>query len=1093
MSRRLVPSTSHARSGRRSFLKGGAALGVAGSVPLSQVGCSSGDDGLAPETAPRRESRSLHFDLSHGSIKDPVLHLPNSPHHRAALKAHDHDSRRRHRADNAMLADIEDDQLTHYLEEVDFPADALQVGTVMGVHPQTGAPMLGGHFLHVPEASLAKVSLRRAERGLPSRGESAKLKAYGVRDAALAATPIEADISFNSMPWEVAVWMIFTYPGVTNINADLGAEILDRIQSLPCGANDSSCLPQLAELASRIALMIGSGNFPTTSPTGSWATLVPVTDLDTGLPALDEDGAPLFSYEIDPSLRPLLARVADQILRNINSDPLFEGSNWQSRVESGRPASLQAAAGTYTLASDWKVGQRKSGIRVYGFDATDSRTVNISLSNIFLRTVGAFVQYFDGDGNALPVEGKVDGEDTDRSKRLTFIAPATTIMGMPMVESTQPRTELSFTLPPAAASAHVLFGSLGRGGAVNVPEAAAATAMTVIFNLAIPAIFLAYGIGSEFRKGFKEGLEDLLKDKVIAKTILADVLRYAPTEGTFATIETGSPGPALLQSLGTLLSIFLSRSPRMAALLATALASEAAKRAVPILGQILWAITVAMELAELTEALVECCAARSLETMTVSLTMETRVRISRDPRDFQFPASARRLEVRAFYDDAKEGTLVTVPLTQGQVDPVDALFENVPSGGKVHFVVHAFADDGELVGVGMSPQVDNMAETASLVPVELQEIARPLYPDSPYQHSLKLAWRNGALAWVAAAAPTVTAAAACGDSDGGLCALNGLTVNTALGMAGYAYRAGGQGMRLCNQNVADAMYVVQNVFLGANPESGSKLSPCGLTAPPGLVYDSAGPAMGNSNFMLQPPQGTSKFAQLRSVDLSPSAPFDFFQSTTWGRFDGSYDSLAVVGGRVVAVNRSTHKIAVLVLPRGPSRDDSTDVAKAAPFAALRGGLGSTVGLLDTPVAVASDGKTLYVLEQGNQRVQAFDMEAEQAKPVFGQEGTQKSAILDLLQKNEAKRVFLDLAVEATGYIYVLSYREQDHVGQVSADDYRVDLYSPTGELVSSTPRVAAGALAVDLFRNLYTLNYEQLSGASRIQPTLSQWLPGGKV
>jgi len=82
-------------------------------------------------------------------------------------------------------------------------------------------------------------------------------------------------------------------------------------------------------------------------------------------------------------------------------------------------------------------------------------------------------------------------------------------------------------------------------------------------------------------------------------------------------------------------------------------------------------------------------------------------------------------------------------------------------------------------------------------------------------------------------------------------------------------------------------------------------------------------------------------------------------------------------------------------------------------------------------------------------------------------------------------VYLDLAVESQGYMYVLSYIG-DGLAPVS---YRLDVYTPNGDFLTRTTGVAAARLAVDLFRNVYTLNYEPLSGSPRVEPTLSQWLP----
>ncbi len=37
--------------------------------------------------------------------------------------------------------------------------------------------------------------------------------------------------------------------------------------------------------------------------------------------------------------------------------------------------------------------------------------------------------------------------------------------------------------------------------------------------------------------------------------------------------------------------------------------------------------------------------------------------------------------------------------------------------------------------------------------------------------------------------------------------------------------------------------------------------------------------------------------------------------------------------------------------------------------------------------------------------------------------------------------------------------------------------------------VAAAGLAVDTFRNVYTLNYASVAGLARVEPSLSQWVP----
>jgi len=82
-------------------------------------------------------------------------------------------------------------------------------------------------------------------------------------------------------------------------------------------------------------------------------------------------------------------------------------------------------------------------------------------------------------------------------------------------------------------------------------------------------------------------------------------------------------------------------------------------------------------------------------------------------------------------------------------------------------------------------------------------------------------------------------------------------------------------------------------------------------------------------------------------------------------------------------------------------------------------------------------------------------------------------------------VYLDLAVEGRGYMYLLSYVS----GGTQPEHYRLDVYTPDGAFLSRTTGVGVARIAVDLFRNLYTLNYEPVAGAPKVEPSLSQWLP----
>ncbi len=87
--------------------------------------------------------------------------------------------------------------------------------------------------------------------------------------------------------------------------------------------------------------------------------------------------------------------------------------------------------------------------------------------------------------------------------------------------------------------------------------------------------------------------------------------------------------------------------------------------------------------------------------------------------------------------------------------------------------------------------------------------------------------------------------------------------------------------------------------------------------------------------------------------------------------------------------------------------------------------------------------------------------------------------------------YLDVAVEAKGFIYVLSCVNDGK----APSDYRLDIYKPDGSPLTTDAgrhngQINAPRMIVDQWRTLFTLNYQQMEGpAGRPEPTVSQWIP----
>lgn len=1084
------------RASRRDFLKSAGALGAAaGLPPLLFSACGGDDDDKPAVERGKREAHDLHFDLSLAPIAEPRLFALRSDHHGQRLTAHDSASRQRFRSANPLLESIPDEQLTHYFEAADLPAGALQGVLVTGKHPTTGKALLAAAHIHVPESARASVAQRARQKGVARF--SGKRDAYRVPQPS-ATDPLPDGLTDLSTPWDIAVYLVFHTPEVMNLNPDLGAEIVSRIEHLPCDPNaGSSCNPVLGTLASAIGLIIYQKGHPSETP-GSWCTLVPTTDTAGNLQK-DADGNQIYRYDLNDNIAATASAVAKEILKDVFNDPMFAGTNWHATsaataVEASPPTPTPIAAAVssgFAVAASSPPGTSLSGIRFVDLQVADEalRSVKLTIKNDYLRFLSIFVQFADSSGTVLAVDSP-GALDTTRSKLLQMVGSNDQIMGIPFQGSTVQSTDVVFTVPDAASSATLIFGSLGLGGEAFSPEAVIGSSLTLALNVGIPTILLAAGAYVDISAALKDGVGSLFKDGKLLAVLAGSLLSGLKSSGS--DIAGGIFGSATAEScqsfLVTLANVavqaLLDSAPTLLAWLGAAILSTSLiAAALGPLGIAIKILAALASLAEIAVTLGESLSCPALTRNTISLTMDSVITLSRDPRDFQFPAAARSIQVDAYYDGGTTPRTQKASIVQGQVDPVDVTLSGVPSGGQVKFVARLFSADGCLVGWARTDSMKNDEATAGKVCLQITEVLAALKADTVYEHSLKLGYANGARTWLTdALPPQLTQANLCNGGDDAICQLGSLTVNTPTGMVGYSYSAGSQGVPICDGgSTSGSLYTAQNLFLGSGPDTALKFVTCGYADPVGLVYDTVGDANGH-NFTVFP---SGKQFVLTSVTLDKTTAFDQTTDSVWGYFSLAMDSVTTLSnGYVIGVNRQLHKMQVLRLPAAPG--SLTDATKAAPFAATKSGQGSRIGLVDTPVAVSSVGATVYVLEQGNARVQAFTADADAAN-VFTDptDSTKTTSVLDLSVQAGKGATFLDLTVEGQGYLYVLYYVNSGSL----PTNYRLDVYTPKGEFLCRTTSVSAARIAVDAFRNLYTLNYDTLVGSPRVEPTLSQWLP----
>ena len=819
--------------------------GVALGIPSLLSGCGSDDDngsGAPPSPtqsptptptpgAQPRESRHLHFDLSFTELSEPRLHIVRSRSHHAALIPHDRESRDRHRELNPALQMVTDESLTHFVEDVDLPADAMQSFAVRGKLASTGEAALAGLHIHLPSHVARVTSQFRAARGRGAVG-TAKMRLCGIGGGSGTIDDLMGAGDFYT-PLDAALALIFHYAEIMNIDLDQGATILDMINTLPCTDDDPNCMPFIGELAFHLAESwpaTESGMTTFNAQTvKAWAQLVPLTDTD-GNVVFDQQGETIYNYDISDESMAASEHPVREIVKAIFDDEQFEGSNWHDQTAitvSEVPNTAGQTAGTAVqLKAEYPAGTAAHGVHFISEPSFDelTRKVTLEVRNDFLRSVSTFVGFANEAGELKPKldfteHVNLDGVfDSNRALFLTQLPTAEVIFGIPVKGGV---IKLEFTIPEVASKAKLYFGSLGVGGNPFGPEAVPGAAMTVIFNLGLPSFLLAMGLAEDEVVG--ETIKRILTSPDIWAGILelffsllaqeVPDLRFSVFGGSADTTR-----PYIIAASKLAATIFLSVLPKIIGRFAAAFTEQEAEEVVPIVGLVVRYLFVMTTAAQIAETTTELMGSRALFTGQISFSMTTTVMIHPDPTVFRFPAQAATYEVVLTYDEASTTThkaVGDIPDAGNRADPFPVTFDGVPSGGKVQAQVTLFTVNNWVIGQGISCPIDNLPETATTIDVTIKERLVRLSADTQYQHTFKLTYDSTtqppARVWSGnltdpAPAPTATRADASGCEEDQLCELTGITFSGRTGMAGYGFRAGGQDVDFCDGSRRDIMY-----------------------------------------------------------------------------------------------------------------------------------------------------------------------------------------------------------------------------------------------------------------------------------------------
>lgn len=1112
------------------------------------VGCMGDGDVDSSGTPPgkrRTEKRSYFFDLSNSHPETDFFLVSGSKHH--PLVAASAEQIAQARLDNPLLQQLSSSKITHVGADLDLP-DSLQICFVKGrPRASRGRPLgewdMHTIFYHVPLSAAAEGSRQLslacgANLPVSLRAEHQACQGNLASPASVSGTAPLLNLVKAAIPeptpgnpgcvapaydnhkdsYDLAISLVCNHPEICSFH---GPTLSYVIQKYICPDPNLPYLAASIEHQGRVA-----------TPTGGWATQVPYIDPKTGNPKLGSTGEILYFVQHSAETLKFTGLAIHSILPLIKNDPMLGGDVtpktgaetgvadpsaallgklWVTRdgTPTRLPPAPQASASRSLLRAFTAAGPTPppgptftqldtsshpgySVQNVSGSVSGDVRTVTFTAENWYLRYLGLYVRFLDGAGKALKLadlppaaQGQfipIHSGDTDGF--LSILNPTGVFLGIPTGSTTQ---NFTIILPATAVSMQIMAGGLGSGTNSYPNTVTAGAVLTVVLNLAIPGLFLAMAAVT--------GYQSFQKKLQLSTSIIIDTVKFFLQAITDAVLVGTYNDPSVFKNLVSPIASGLidgAKGLKQIYLesLAEGEAEGVAEDMIPFgVGIAIQAVFAAGAAAQLIETSVEVARSAWTNVTHINAAHSLTVTINHDPLNTQgFPATATTYSLVATVDGGsptKAPDPLPSELATTRTTPLTSVLTNLPYGGMVTLTVSFYSATGWLCGVG-TVTVDNTLDTAAIT---IKEVLVPLTATTQYRAKQKIKMdADGKRIWKAEQ-PLAPQPLRCDNAPGNLCVLQGITVNETFASVGYAWQSFSKTTRDFKTGATGQLYQFANIAFTENPQDGYMSSGSGFPTPARLAYSRQSPGNARNNFYIDTSEGSS--GVVRRINLAPitankpgTPTFDKPGSgKAVGRFNFSSDAFLIhPTGKLISINSSLSKIEILT----PSAEPVADAL--APLALSCSGPGSRDGLLDGPVcAVVDPFGAILILEQGGNRIQAFDTGANPTSFVAGK----KMA----LKPQTGNIEYLDLAIELKGYIYVLSRNTDSGI-------FVLDIYTPAGLLLSTTRNFVASKIAIDLFRNVFSLSFEtiqldQPAGSTPVnqydsgitEPSVAQWIP----
>ncbi|MBX2907394.1 MAG: hypothetical protein KF744_15225 [Taibaiella sp.] len=1040
----------------------------------------------------------FHYDLHFADPNSEFVLAVGTQ--RIPLKAHTPESRLRAKGSNAALALVPEHNITHYAENVPVSQSAPQIIRVLAKEPlpgQTLPPMLFAYITLPSSASDALLEHRLKAIHPYATKRNAKLSLYGINTSLADAPQVIKDSKLFINASDTATTLPFMHNELLNNGSAVAAIILNHIEN---AQNFSNLVWQLENQMKAF--------HAAPSATNNWTNQAPI---------LDYAGNPIpgqYTYTWSPTTTEWASPLLLEVLATTKNDPDLESSTTVAGCYSVQNGIVsQGVSSTSTLVADAAPATSslalnnltvQNGVSVVKQPALEDGKFAISFSNNYIRWLGVYVEFYDASGNLIEPDGWVSPEaveiysvwDSPTQKIVALVSSVNTILGVPLGGS---QYDVDFKWPDNASSVTISAGGLGRSGGImgangvyyggwDTSTCLLGTVMTCTFNMALPTVSLVAGAIITASEA-----TDLVK--ATRSTIVSMITTLI--NGEVSTFLQGDGLSNLVVGIGNfVINLFLT-STTVEEWVAKIIGEAVAKEAVPIVGEIVFAIGVAADTAVLAQTAVEVAVSPCIYEYQVFDTIDASWELLPDVNHGNtWPLEATHYQVEAIYKNGTSRCMLNPGvLSTGQTGPITASLNGLPGQVQVQFRATFYSDSGWIAGVAQTDwmaAIGNNGSKLVLPATNITENQIPLTASTQYQYVSSLAYDNTSQSrsWNSAnGRPVATIANLNGSNSGNnLGDLLNISNNIDASVLGYAYTASGQNIPLEGGTTPSnaQMSVFQSISsYPNNPDTALCFSPYGFESQTALAIDPSAPASpGPVSFYVDP----AAF-NIRPVAIGSTGTFDMNTGSSYGQFSGEVNACAYhPAGYIIGVSTAENALQVVNVANGIASDNE------APLAEVYGGYGTRPGKLHSPIAVAAaPHSALIVLENSGidpvtnapfaARLQAFDLNGNPAN-IFG---GNTSNVAELNPEGSSTVMLLDLAVETTGFIYVLKVVGDTNV----AANYILDIYNPDGEFLCQTTNFTTSKISVDTWRTLYSLDYAMLpkTDGTRTEPGVSIWTP----